>query len=218
MKKYFAFIYSYINFLFPGSNKYWNIRYRAWGSSWSGSYWRLAHFKANFLNKFCQENHINMVIEFGCGDGHQLSLWKYKNYVGFDISQKAIQLCKKIFLFDQSKSFFLFEPGAFLDNLRLFRGDLSLSIDVLYHLVEDEVFFDYMHILFSTSNQFVIIYSSNFDSPVKFHQKDRNFTTFITNQFPNWTLVDQIQNQFPYDSKNPYNSSKCDFFVYKKIT
>jgi hypothetical protein len=41
------------------------------------------------------------------------------------------------------------------------RFDLELSLDVIYHLVEDEVFDAYMRSLFAHAGRFVVIYSSN---------------------------------------------------------
>lgn len=42
-------------------------------------------------------------------------------------------------------------------------ADLSLSLDVIYHLVEDEVFETYINTLFKSARRYVIIYSSNSD-------------------------------------------------------
>jgi SAM-dependent methyltransferase len=83
--------------LFPGSKKYWDNRYCQGGHSGAGSYGQLAEFKADVLNKFVLENDIQSVIEFGCGDGNQLSLAKYPHYIGIDVSPKAIEICRKLF-------------------------------------------------------------------------------------------------------------------------
>ncbi len=82
---------------FPGSANYWNSRYKRGGNSGAGSYNRLADFKAKVLNEFCDHNNIQKVIEFGCGDGNQLSLANYKEYIGFDVAQKSIDLCREKF-------------------------------------------------------------------------------------------------------------------------
>ena len=54
---------------------YWENRYKNNGNSGAGSYGRLAEFKADVINNFIAENKITSVIEFGCGDGNQLSLF-----------------------------------------------------------------------------------------------------------------------------------------------
>jgi len=97
------------------------------------------------------------VIDFGCGDGNQLSLANYSKYIGFDVSPTAIKVCKKRFAHDNSKSFFLYGSLCFVDNHNIFQADLTLSLDVIYHLIEDDLFNDYMISLFSSSKRFVII-------------------------------------------------------------
>ncbi len=79
---------------FISSAKYWIDRYDSGGNSGSGSYDELALFKAEELNKLVQNEKITKIIEFGCGDGNQLSLSQYPAYIGFDISPKALDLCK----------------------------------------------------------------------------------------------------------------------------
>jgi len=83
--------------IFPGSATYWEKRYISKKNSGAGSYGRLADFKAEVLNKFVADNLVETVIEYGVGDGNQLSLAKYPNYIGFDVSQTAINLCNECF-------------------------------------------------------------------------------------------------------------------------
>jgi len=195
---------------FPGSKKYWEKRYREGGTSGAGSYGKLAEFKAEIINAFVKNNSINSVIEFGCGDGNQLNLFDFPSYIGLDISPTAIKLCKELFKNDKTKSFFLYDPECFVDNNGLFRADLALSLDVIYHLVEDDIFELYMKHLFSSSNKFVIIYSDDIDTPQKYHEKHRQFTKWVEMNLPEWKLIERIPNRFPEDSC-------ADFFIYKKI-
>ena len=90
--------------LFPGSAEYWEKRYASGGSSGKGSYGRLSEFKAEVINNFVSKHGVESVIEFGCGDGNQLKLAKYPAYVGLDVSEKAVALCKEKFNNDISKS------------------------------------------------------------------------------------------------------------------
>jgi hypothetical protein len=89
-----------------GSAKYWEKRYQSQENSGAGSYGMLAEFKAEFLNSFVVNNDIKTIIEFGCGDGNQLLLSNYPKYIGYDVSKKAVDICKNIFKNDHSKSFF----------------------------------------------------------------------------------------------------------------
>ena len=89
-------------------------------------------------------------MEFGCGDGHQLALADYPCYIGLDVSAAAIRLCKDRFSDDRTKSFFLYDGECFVDRVGLFSADLGISLDVVYHLVEDAVFDAYMRHLFES--------------------------------------------------------------------
>jgi len=199
--------------IFQNSSQYWEDRYKQGGTSGSGSYGRLAKFKAEVLNDFVISNDIKNVVEYGCGDGAQLSLAKYKSYTGFDVSAAAVEMCKKKFKNHYDYTFLLTsEKSPFEGNF-----DLAISLDVIYHLVENEVFSEYMQRLFKASKQFVIIYSSNMDTfsdaP---HEKRRNFLKWINDNMPNWELMDRINNPFPYDKDNPNHTSLADFFIFKQ--
>lgn len=62
--------------------------------------------------------------------------------------------CITRFAGDQEKSFFWYDPDAFLDNTSLFSADLALSLDVIYHLVEDVTFHTYMRRLFRSAQAY----------------------------------------------------------------
>jgi SAM-dependent methyltransferase len=178
---------------FPGSAQYWERRYANGGTSGQGSYSEFAEFKADFLNRFVAEHEIRSVVELGCGDGNQLSLAKYPQYVGIDISPTAVNRCSERFRNDSSKSFFL--AGS---DFR-FRADLSLSLDVIYHLVEDEVFVRYMADLFAAATRYVIIYSSDQmqNRQRDLHVRHRPVSDYVANHFPDWRLEYRANNPFP---------------------
>ena len=198
---------------FPGSTEYWKRRYESGGSSGTGSYNALAEFKANVLNSFVQENNIETVIEYGCGDGNQLRLAEYPSYIDFDVSPVAISRCNKIFSNDKTKDFKL------MDEYAGKIAQLTLSLDVIYHLIEDNIFIEYMGRLFSSSKRFVIIYSSNTDDNRDNrarHVKHRRFSEWIKKTQPQWKLLQYIKNKYPYtgDGKKGFIS---DFFIYKRV-
>jgi len=205
--------------LFPGSKEFWETRYSLGGNSGKGSYGKFAQFKANILNEFVQAKAILSIIEFGCGDGNQLSLSKYPKYIGLDVSPTAISLCREKFDQDRSKSFFLYSPSCFVDHQNVFMADLGLSLDVIYHLVEDAVYHAYMDHLFSASKKFVIIYSSDVDQAGGVHARHvrhRKFSARVQECFPDWKLLEQIKN--PYPGKGDFGQgSFADFFIFEKI-
>jgi len=203
---------------FKGSASYWEERYQAEGNSGSGSYAHLATFKAEVLNDFVSKNKIDSVLEFGCGDGNQLTMAKYPNYIGLDVSATAIQLCHKQFKNDKSKSFLIYNSLAFFDNHSIIKADVTLSLDVLYHLVELEVFEKYLTDLFKASKKYVIIYASDYNQekePIHQHENRRCFTAFVTKQFPDFKLIEVIKNKYP-KTENGLVGSFSDFFIYEK--
>ncbi len=199
------------------SSQYWKLRYQKWWNSGFWSYGQLAQFKAKIINGFIINNNIRSVIEFGCGDGNNLKYFQIPKYIGLDISENAISLCRNLFVHDITKSFFLYNPNAFFDRHSIFRAQCSISLDVIYHLVEDEVFEKYMFDLFSASYEFVIIYSSN-DESMNFgpaqHIKHRNFTGWILKNMPQWLLQEEIKNTYPL-RYNQSEESFSDFYVFK---
>lgn len=202
---------------FPGSADYWESRYQNKGTSGAGSYNRLAEFKSEVINLFVTENNIKSVIEFGCGDGNQLALAKYPQFIGLDVSKTAVKLCADKFAGDTSKSFFLYDTKAFVDNCSIFTADAALSLDVIFHLVEDDVFNAYMAHLFGAAQRFVIIYSSNYQKEQTFHEKDRNFTSWIDDNAKGWALYKKIDNKYKFNPADPDNTSKSDFYIYRKM-
>lgn len=45
------------------------------------------------------------MIEFGCGDGNQLSLLQVPGYTGVDVSRSAVEKCRSKFKDDSTKKF-----------------------------------------------------------------------------------------------------------------
>lgn len=197
---------------FENSKQYWDDRYRSRGTSGPGSYGHLAQFKADVLNQFVREHGVTTVIEFGCGDGNQLTLANYPDYIGVDVSATAVALCQMRFNGDRGKRFYI---AAQLPPLP--PRDLSLSLDVIYHLVEDDVFESYMSQLFDSSSRYVVIYASNKDEhgPAA-HVRHRAFTQWVADHRQEWTLVETIRNRFPYNPGDPENTSFADFYIFER--
>ncbi len=198
---------------FSGSENYWIERYESGGNSGAGSYNELSHFKADVINNFTLKKNIETVIEYGCGDGNQLKLATYGSYIGFDVSQKSIFICKKIFENDDTKKFEL------IKNYNGETAQLALSLDVIYHLTEDQVFVDYMNRLFESAEVYVIIYSSNTDLQEfdqSMHVKHRKFTDWVQENKMNWNLEQYTPNKYP-PVENENTGSSSDFYIYKKM-
>lgn len=200
--------------LFPGSRAYWEGRYSHGGSSGPGSYGVLAQFKASTLNSFVLDHQIATVIEFGCGDGNQLSLSTYPEYVGLDVSRTALRLCIQRFGKDTTKTFLPYDSGAFHDPRGVLAADLALSLDVLQHLVEDEVYDAYMSDLFAAAKRYVVIYGPDGEGiDMSPHVRIRCFTEWVQVHAPEWVLTQTIANTL----RSPEYSeagSPYDFYVF----
>ena len=195
------------------SGDYWDQRYRTGRTSGAGSYGRLARFKAQIINEFCAAHDVQSVIEWGCGDGNQLHLYDLPRYVGVDVSPTSVEMCKSQFD-DPSKTFLLTsEVTPALGKL-----DLSMSIEVIFHLVEDEVFDAYMRNLFDFAGRYVCVYSSNTDRrTLHRHVRHRRFTDWIERNRPEWKLHSFIRNRYrvPIGFENKYFTFS-DFYFFEK--
>jgi SAM-dependent methyltransferase len=197
---------------FSGSKDYWEERYQSGGDSGPGSYGPFAEFKAEVLNGLVREHGIRSVIEFGCGDGNQLTLAQYPSYTGYDVSETALTRCRTRFAGDATKRF---RPMRDYDGEQ---AELALSLDVVYHLVEDEVFETYMRTLFAASTRFVVVLASDRDdipmAPAD-HVRHRQWTPWVARNMPEWQLARHVENRYPYrgDSRT---GSFADFYVFQR--
>ena len=183
---------------FMGSKKYWINRYEMGGNSGRGSFGREAEFKAGIINNFIKEENIKDVIDYGCGNGDQLRLIKCPKYLGYEIAYMALLKCRDFFRNDNTKTFKIMED--YVGET----AELTLSLDVIYHLIEDEIFEFYMKRLFNSSTRFVIIYSTNMDRQKWIqapHIRHRKFALWIDKYMSNWKL----------------NKSFANFYIYQKM-
>lgn len=194
---------------------YWNDRYASGGTSGAGSYGRLAEFKSKFLNDFFERNSVKSVLDFGCGDGNQIESLHIDQYIGTDISHEAIAICQRKFREHEGRTF------LHKHDLGSIRAQATLSLDVIYHLVDDNIYKEYMELLFSRSEQYVIIYSTNEESSsfTEPHVRHRRFTDWVE-QDGNFSLTSVTENQFPPNDTDSSlsNTSPCSFFVFERET
>jgi hypothetical protein len=195
------------------SSRYWEQRYVLGGNSGAGSYGRLAKFKADTINKIVDDHGIQSIVEFGSGDGAQLELARYPAYTGIDVSANAVQRCQARFKNDPSKRFLL----ASSPEADKAHAELALSLDVIYHLVEDATYDQYMTRLVVAAEKFVCIYSSNVAkvSPAT-HVRHRVFMDWMRTKAPIWKLILKVDNPFPEDPQKPDETSWADFYFFEK--
>jgi SAM-dependent methyltransferase len=197
---------------FRGSTSYWQKRYARGGNSGAGSSGPRAAFKAEFVNQFVVDHAIRSVLEFGCGDGGQLVLARYPAYTGLDISASAVRSCIGRFSGDLTKSFFAYDPTAFANRGAL-TAELVLSLDVIFHLVEDEVFVAHMRDLFRAAERYVVVYSTDEPSlrdTAHPHVRNRAFTSWVASNVDGWRLVSRVPSP-------PEVDAYVAFVVYERL-
>ncbi len=195
------------------SARYWEQRYRQGGNSGLGSMDALARFKAQVLNDFVARQQVRSVIEFGCGDGVQVSLSRYPDYLGLDVSPTVVQQCRQLFQGDPSKRFLVLEEYAGQ------QAELALSLDVIYHLVEKPVYLEHLEALFAAATRFVGIYSTDFDRPsdaAARHIHHRKFTDWVASCAPAWRLLAEVETPFGHDEARG-KGTLARFFFYQRV-
>ncbi|WP_346795859.1 class I SAM-dependent methyltransferase [Halomonas sp. Bachu 37] len=194
--------------------KYWEDRYKQGGNSGSGSYGQLAKFKAEVINSFIAEKEIQSILELGCGDGNQLALFNRVDYIGVDVSETIVEICKEKFKNDNTKKFITLKRFA----VEKPTAELTLSLDVIYHLVDEEIYNEYMQTLFSSSKKYCIIYSCNQElNDLTPHMRTRKFTDWIYKNLENWKLIKCIPNVYPRrKNSDPNLTSISDFYIFEK--
>jgi len=130
------------------------------------------------------DNAITSVLDLGCGDGLNASLIDAPNYTGVDISltaiKSAMQRCR-----GQSKQFSQSMPST--------PSELTLSMDVAYHLVEDGVFERYLRDL-GTASRYCLIYSTDADAAQIGHVRHRVVSEPFLSINQDWSLVARAAN------------------------
>ena len=199
---------------------FWNELYARGKDSGPGSKGRLAEFKAEVINRIMDDEDVHTILDFGCGDGMMTELYNIddRKYIGIDISTEAIKKCLSVEHGDDV--FMTYDEWIYVSPPGLF--DCVLSVDVLFHIIEDDLFHDYMTMLFDASSNVVVIYA--YDSNEKphpdsikqpKHMKYRKFTNWIDSNISGFKLIEHIPNRYPFIIGDK-NTSISDFYIYKR--
>jgi hypothetical protein len=194
------------------STEYWERRYAKDKTSGAGSRGRLALFKAEVVNDLVVRHGIRSILEWGSGDGVQSRLLEVERYVGVDPSPTVVARCVEE------------SPGDHFTYLTIEdwlgagspSAECGLSLDVIFHLVEDPVYEEYMGRLFGSAERLFVIYASNNVPRVETppHVRHRAFTSWVAQHAPHWRLVEFIPNRYPLTEGDDQDCSFADFYVY----
>jgi hypothetical protein len=190
------------------TKNYWEKRYKNGGNSGDGSYGIECNFKTDFINQIIQDLNIKTINDFGCGDGNQINqISGYTQYNGYDISQTAIKNCKIKYSNNNRMKFHesidTFEPS-----------DLTMSLDVLYHIIEDDLYYGYLNSLIELSTKYILIYSTNHtlnnSNKPSSHIVWREFSDFIQKKYQL-----KLISITPYGGKKGKNN--VSFYLFEKL-
>lgn len=194
------------------SINYWETRYKNGGNSGLGSRGTNLEFKGKVINQFIKKYDIKSICDLGCGDGEQIKTYNVKKYIGLDVSKSTVDNCKNIFKSDKTKEFYVYQDFNKKDNI----VDATISIDVMYHIIEEEIYNNYLNDLIDISSKYIIIYAYNnhtnrvIDSHI--HIKHREFVEIIKSK--NTKLIEYIPN---YQRQDDSDKIYADFYVFEKL-
>lgn len=188
---------------------YWEKTYQSGETSGRGSYGILAEFKAEVVNGLIQRENITRVIEFGCGDGNQLQYMNYGEYLGVDVAATSVRLCASKFADDSSKSFMLYTPGLWI-NRGFLQADLTVCLDVLYHITDETDFRNTLYDLLYSSAEWVVLYTrlKENEAPDVSTIQDRDLFHYLPD-YPEFKVQQIIPQRFP-------DQSSADFVILRR--
>lgn len=187
------------------TKKIWEDRYVNKGNSGFGSYQKdLYDYKLGFVRDVITQYNIKTVFDYGCGDGHVVSEIiagrDVDSYIGIDLSPYIIEQNRKKY---KDKIYYTLEEYNF-DQKETF--DLVISLDVIYHIMEEAFYYETLSKLFELSKKYVLIYAVDKDLLYSGHMHFRRFTNKIPN---NYKLVKS--------EKTPNEQMETTFYLYEKI-
>lgn len=153
---------------------YWEQRYRLGGFSGAGSRGAEAREKVALVNEVVGVNRVQTLLDLGCGDGHVAGRLKVAGYTGYDPSSAAVEIAR-----EERPS------GDFITRLppEGARFDLVLSMDVIFHLVNEADYQAYLKALFSYGD-LVLVYGTDKVLVGRSHVRHREWTKDIP---PGWS-------------------------------
>lgn len=124
---------------------------------------------------------------------------------------------------DTTKSFLRYEPRNFHDPANFLKADLALSLDVIYHLVEDDLYELHLYHLFGSAHRFVALYTSDSETftpneHVPPHVRHRPVRRDVADRFHGWQLRETVKNPSPHLGGSGTNTSFADFFIYENVS
>mmetsp|Transcript_39926 Transcript_39926/g.99901 ORF Transcript_39926/g.99901 Transcript_39926/m.99901 type:complete len:143 (-) Transcript_39926:164-592(-) len=130
------------------------------------------------------------------------------------MSPTVIKQTARLFRDDPTKSFIRYDPSSFVDNSCALSGDLALSLDVLFHFVQKDMYHQYLCHLFDAARKYVAIYAIDEELPrLAAHVKTRKFSQWVNTYAQEFELIQHIPPAF----KNQ-GISDSEFSSYRRLS
>ncbi|CAE8603182.1 unnamed protein product [Polarella glacialis] len=170
---------------------------------------------------------VDSMLDLGVGDGCQMlmllkTMPQLARVWGLDVSRTIVNALQT-FVPGKEELLETFQPlGGELDvqffhydgfvlpaELERERFDVVLSLQVIMHLLEDELFEAYMRILFSLSKKYVIIQNDNVAHPTLNHLRGWRFTDWVERNAQDWRRLARapMRSLCPEDTCNRTNDA-----------
>lgn len=181
--------------------EYWERRYRNGRTSGAGSEGDAVEAKAAYVRNLLERERVDSIIDWGVGDGTVLKMTDTRiPYLGIDVSRTIIGRMKIAFASQPEKRFLL------ADNYTGQQADLAMSLDVIFHQVNDRDYEVHLHRLFGSARRLVLIHSSNHDGGrTAPHVRWRRWTPDVMAWHPQWHLEDA-----------PDDPKQIGFYLYRR--
>jgi len=197
--------WSYVNPEYNFSFKYWENRYNSGGNSGNGSYGEGLKNKALLLNNLINKYDLKSISDVGCGECTLLPyLQGIRKYYGYDISPTVLSKISKNNQDGFSKEFILLT-----NNTKIVSSDLVLSLEVIFHQVNDDEYLDYMRKLVNSNGEYLLILTMNEGILKTNHIKNRHIKYRDISKFmdsTNYSLVEKF----------PFTERTSTYYLYKK--
>src|SRR5581483_12428603 len=109
-----------------------------------------------------------------------------------------------------TRTFIWYDPVCFHDPLRVVSADCAISLDVIFHLIEDDIFARYIDNLFRSGLHFVIIYGLDEEQsrPGHVSVRFRKYSEYIAKNIPHFRPALHIRRKEAFG----------DFYLYERIS
>jgi predicted O-methyltransferase YrrM len=151
---------------------YWERRYGDGGTSGAGSRGQEAIQKVQDVQAVIDRFGAKRILDLGCGDGFIAEQLKVESYTGFDPAPSALKLCRDAMpgrTFKHEMPETLYAPGY----------DLTMSLDVMFHLVDDEDYGHHLGMLLGFTKERALVYATNHEERGAAHVRHRRWTADI---------------------------------------